>query len=67
MWFNHNIDLENIETTAGCPEYAYIPKESAEVVKKLIEAGAIPVGKSNLDQFATDLQIKKVKNTNVIN
>lgn len=50
-----NIDLENIETTAGCPEYAYIPKESAEVVKKLIEAGAIPVGKSNLDQFATGL------------
>lgn len=50
-----NIDLENIETTAACPEYAYTPKESAEVVKKLIEAGAIPVGKTNLDQFATGL------------
>jgi allophanate hydrolase len=50
-----NIDLENIKTTAGCPEYAYTPRESAEVVKKLIEAGAIPVGKTNLDQFATGL------------
>jgi allophanate hydrolase len=50
-----NIDLENIETTSGCPEYAYTPCESAEVVKKLIKAGAIPVGKTNLDQFATGL------------
>ena len=50
-----NIDLENIETTAGCPEYVYTPLKSAEVVKKLIEAGAIPVGKTNLDQFATGL------------
>lgn len=50
-----NIDLENIQTTAGCPEYAYTPNESAEVVKKLIEAGAIPMGKTNLDQFATGL------------
>lgn len=50
-----NIDLENIATTAGCPEYAYIPSESAYVVKKLIDAGAIPMGKANLDQFATGL------------
>lgn len=50
-----NIDLENIETTAGCPEYSYTPSESAEVVKKLIYAGAIPIGKTNLDQFATGL------------
>jgi allophanate hydrolase len=50
-----NIDLENIQTTAGCPEYAYTPRESAEVVKKLIQAGAIPIGKTNLDQFATGL------------
>ena len=50
-----NIDLENIVTTAGCPQYAYTPKESAYVVKKLIEAGAIPIGKTNLDQFATGL------------
>jgi allophanate hydrolase len=50
-----NIDLENIATTAGCPQYAYTAKESAYVVKKLIEAGAIPIGKTNLDQFATGL------------
>jgi allophanate hydrolase len=50
-----NIDLENIPTTAGCKEYEYTPKQSAFVVQKLIEAGAIPVGKTNLDQFATGL------------
>lgn len=50
-----NIDLANVATTAACPDYTYIPKESAEVVKKLISAGAIPVGKTNLDQFATGL------------
>ena len=50
-----NIDLENIQTTAACEEYANMPKESAYVVQKLIEAGAIPIGKTNLDQFATGL------------
>jgi allophanate hydrolase len=50
-----NIDLENIPTTAGCKEYKYIPKNSAFVVSKLIDAGAIPIGKTNLDQFATGL------------
>ncbi len=50
-----NIDLENIPTTAGCKEYEYIPSESSFVVLKLIEAGAIPIGKTNLDQFATGL------------
>lgn len=50
-----NIDLENVPTTAACPDYAYIPKESAFVVQKLISAGAIPIGKTNLDQFATGL------------
>jgi allophanate hydrolase len=50
-----NIDLEGVPTTAGCPDYAYIPSRSAFVVAKLIEAGAIPVGKTNLDQFATGL------------
>lgn len=50
-----NIDLKGVETTAGCKEYAYIPKESSFVVKKLIEAGAVPIGKTNLDQFATGL------------
>jgi allophanate hydrolase len=50
-----NIDLQGVPTTAGCPEYGYVPQTSAHVVHKLIEAGAIPVGKTNLDQFATGL------------
>lgn len=50
-----NIDLNGVETTAGCENYAYMPEEDATVVHLLIEAGAIPVGKANLDQFATGL------------
>ncbi len=50
-----NIDLAGIPTTAACPDYSYVPQRSAYVVEKLIEAGAIPVGKTNLDQFATGL------------
>ena len=50
-----NIDLAGVPTTAGCAEFAYTPDEHATVVKRLIEAGAIPVGKANLDQFATGL------------
>lgn len=50
-----NIDLAGVPTTAGCAEFAYNPDEHATVVHRLIEAGAIPVGKTNLDQFATGL------------
>lgn len=50
-----NIDLAGVPTTAGCPAYAYTPPRSATVVQRLIDAGAIPVGKTNLDQFATGL------------
>lgn len=50
-----NIDLAGVPTTAGCPAFAYTPSRSAEVVARLIEAGAIPLGKTNLDQFATGL------------
>lgn len=50
-----NIDLAGLPTTAACPEYAYRPARSAYVVQRLIEAGAIPIGKTNLDQFATGL------------
>ncbi|MBC2604073.1 allophanate hydrolase [Puniceicoccus vermicola] len=50
-----NIDLEGLRTTAACEEYGYFPSESAHVVKLLMAAGAIPVGKTNLDQFATGL------------
>jgi allophanate hydrolase len=50
-----NIDLVNLPTTAGCPDYEYAPEESAFVVQQLIDAGALPIGKTNLDQFATGL------------
>jgi len=50
-----NIDFAGIPTTAGCPEFAAIPETSAPVVARLLEAGAIPVGKTNLDQFAAGL------------
>lgn len=50
-----NIDLAGVATTAACPAFAYTPQRSATVVQRLIEAGAIPIGKANLDQFATGL------------
>ncbi|MES1955405.1 allophanate hydrolase [Salinisphaera hydrothermalis] len=50
-----NIDLAGIPTTAGCPAFAYVPTRHAFVVEQLIAAGAIPLGKTNLDQFATGL------------
>jgi allophanate hydrolase len=50
-----NIDLAGLPTTAGCPAYAYVPEHSATVVQALLDAGAIPIGKTNLDQFATGL------------
>jgi allophanate hydrolase len=50
-----NIDLAGVPTTAACPEFAYTPTASATVVQHLLDAGAIPIGKTNLDQFATGL------------
>jgi allophanate hydrolase len=50
-----NIDLAGMKTTAGCPAFAFMPPDSATVVKRLIAAGALPIGKTNLDQFATGL------------
>ncbi len=50
-----NIDVAGIPTTAGCPDYAYTPAASATVVTKLEAAGAILIGKTNMDQFATGL------------
>lgn len=50
-----NIDVAGFETTAGCPAFAYRPDASASVVERLSAAGAICVGKTNLDQFATGL------------
>jgi allophanate hydrolase len=50
-----NIDVEGLPTTAACPEFAYAPARSAAVVERLVEAGAVVIGKTNLDQFATGL------------
>jgi allophanate hydrolase len=50
-----NIDVAGLPTTAACPDFAYTPGRSAFVVQQLIDAGAIPIGKTNLDQFATGL------------
>jgi allophanate hydrolase len=50
-----NIDLAGIPTTAACPDFAYTPERSATIVEQLIALGAIPIGKTNLDQFATGL------------
>lgn len=50
-----NIDFAGAPTTAACPEYAYVPKISATAVDRLIAAGAILIGKTNLDQFALGL------------
>ena len=50
-----NIDVGGMPTTAACPAFAYTPKADATCVKRLRAAGAIPLGKTNLDQFATGL------------
>lgn len=50
-----NIDLEGLPTTAACPDFSYRPKRSAFIVERLVELGAIPLGKTNMDQFATGL------------
>ncbi len=50
-----NIDARELPTTAGCPAYAYDPETDATVVERLRDAGAVFVGKTNMDQFATGL------------
>jgi allophanate hydrolase len=50
-----NIDVAGVPTTAACPGYARVPETSAPAVQKLLEAGALFVGKTNMDQFATGL------------
>ena len=50
-----NIDVAGMPTTAGCPDYTYYPDKDATVVRLLKEAGALVIGKTNLDQFATGL------------
>ena len=50
-----NIDVAGMPTTAGCPDFAYMPERTSPVVQSLLDAGAILIGKTNLDQFATGL------------
>ena len=50
-----NIDVAGLPTTCACPEFAYTPPRSAMVVERLEAAGAILIGKTNMDQFATGL------------
>ena len=50
-----NIDVAGMPTTAACPAFAYTPLETAPVVARLLAAGAVLLGKTNLDQFATGL------------
>jgi allophanate hydrolase len=50
-----NIDVAGIPTTAGCPGFAYTPDADAPAVRRLLDAGALLIGKTNLDQFATGL------------
>lgn len=50
-----NIDVAGLPTTAACPEFTYVPESSSPAVDRLAAAGAVLVGKTNLDQFATGL------------
>ena len=50
-----NLDVAGMPTTAACPGYAYVPEAGAAPVQRLLDAGAVLVGKTNLDQFATGL------------
>ncbi len=50
-----SIDVEGVQTTLSCPDYAYVASTTAPVVRRLLDAGALYVGKTNLDQFATGL------------
>ncbi len=50
-----NIDVAGMPTTAGCPGFAYTPRRTAPAVARLLDAGALLIGKTNLDQFATGL------------
>jgi allophanate hydrolase len=50
-----NVDVAGLPTTAACPAYAYQPGVTATAVQRLVDAGALVLGKTNLDQFATGL------------
>src|SRR5262249_7617131 len=51
-----NTDVKGLPTTAACPAFAYVPDKDATCVARLKRAGAIVIGKTNLDQFASGLE-----------
>jgi allophanate hydrolase len=50
-----NVDVAGLPTTAGCPAFAFVPAATAPAVARLVAAGAVVLGKTNMDQFATGL------------
>jgi len=58
-----NIDVAGLPTTAACPEFSYLPEKHAFVVQRLLDAGGIVIGKTNLDQFATGLNGTRTPHT----
>ena len=50
-----NLDVAGLPTTAACPDFAFVPSQTAPAIARLLAAGAILIGKTNLDQFATGL------------
>ncbi len=58
-----SIDVEGYPTTLSCPDYSYVATATAPAVQKLIDAGALYVGKTNLDQFATGLNGTRTPHT----
>ncbi len=58
-----NIDVKGLPTTAACPAYSYCPNKDAVSVARLREAGALILGKTNLDQFATGWSVGPCANS----
>jgi allophanate hydrolase len=50
-----NIDIAGVPTTGGCPVLTSPAKQHATAIRRLMAAGAVPIGKTNMDQFATGL------------
>lgn len=50
-----NIDVAGLPTTAACPDFSYVAERTAPCVQRLLDAGAVLIGKTNMDQFATGL------------
>jgi len=58
-----SIDVDGVPTTLSCPDYAYVATATAPVARRLLDAGALYVGKTNLDQFATGLNGTRTPHT----